>query len=68
VIWLASARTPQDIIARLHKESVAILRAPHSKERVTADGAEVVASSPEEFAAFIKAETVKWAKVAITPE
>jgi tripartite-type tricarboxylate transporter receptor subunit TctC len=67
VTWfglLASAGTPQDIIARLHKESVAILRAPDSKERIAGDGGEVVASSPEEFAAFVNAETVKWAKVA----
>lgn len=75
VVWyglLAPAGTPQDIIARLHKESVAVLRAPDSKERIARDGAEVDASLPEEFAAFIKAETVKWAKVAkaagITPE
>ncbi len=67
VVWyglLAPAGTPQEIIARLRKESVAVLRAPDSKERIARDGAEAVASSPEEFAAFIKAETVKWAKVA----
>jgi tripartite-type tricarboxylate transporter receptor subunit TctC len=61
---LAPAGTPQDIIARLHQESVAILNAPESRSRIAGDGAELVASSPEEFAAFIAAETVKWAKVA----
>ncbi|MEK7876473.1 MAG: tripartite tricarboxylate transporter substrate binding protein, partial [Pseudomonadota bacterium] len=69
---LAPAGTPSDIIARLHKESVAVLRAPNIKERFAADGTEAVGSSPEEFAAFIKAETVKWAAVVkaagITPE
>lgn len=67
VVWyglLAPAGTPQDIIARLHKESVAILRAPDSAERIASTGAEVLASSPEEFGALIKAETAKWAKVA----
>jgi hypothetical protein len=49
---------------RLHKESAAILRLPESRERIAGDGDEVVASSPDEFAAFTRAETVKWAKVA----
>jgi tripartite-type tricarboxylate transporter receptor subunit TctC len=69
---LAPAGTPQEIINRLHKEVVAILRTPEAKERFTAEGAEVVAGTPAEFAAFINAETVKWAKVVkaagITPE
>ncbi len=60
---LAPAGTPRDIIARLHKEAVAILRAPDSRERLASDGSEVIANSPEEFAAVLRAETVKWAKV-----
>ena len=60
---LAPAGTPREIIARLHAETVAILRTPDAAKRLAADGAEVVASSPDEFAALIKAETVKWAKV-----
>lgn len=60
---LAPAGTPQEIVARLHRETVAVLRAPGSRERITADGADVVAGSPEEFATFLKSETVKWAKV-----
>ncbi len=60
---LAPAGTPRDIIVRLHKETVAVLRLPASRERVTADGAEVVASSPEEFAAFLREETLKWARI-----
>ncbi len=66
VVWyglLAPAGTPQDIIARLHQESVAVLRAQDSKDRIATDGAEVLASTPEEFTAFINAEIVKWAKV-----
>jgi len=69
---LAPAKTPLEIIARLHREVVAILRAPEARERFAADGAELVANSPDEFAALLKAETVKWARVAkaagITPE
>jgi len=60
---LAPAGTPREIITRLHKEITAILRAPEVKELLARDSNEVVASSPEEFAAFIRAEIVKWAKV-----
>lgn len=63
---LAPAGTPRDIIALLHKESVALLRGPATVERLAADGSDVVASTPEAFAAFIKAESAKWAAVAKT--
>ena len=61
---LAPAKTPREIITRLHNEATAMLRTQEARERFAGVGAEVVASSPEEFAAFMKAETVKWASVA----
>ncbi|MBI2292452.1 MAG: tripartite tricarboxylate transporter substrate binding protein [Betaproteobacteria bacterium] len=61
---LAPARTPEAIMARLHKEVVAILRSPEIKQRFHNDAVQGVAGSPEEFSTFIKTETVKWAKVA----
>jgi len=60
---LAPAGTPPDIIARLHRETIAIVNAPDMKKTLAADGSEVVANSPEEFAAFIRRELAKWAKV-----
>ena len=66
VAWfgmLAPAGTPKDVIARLHQEIVAILRMPEIVERLARDGTDVVASSPEAFAAYIRDEMVKWAKV-----
>jgi tripartite-type tricarboxylate transporter receptor subunit TctC len=60
---LAPAGTPPEIVSRLHTEIVAVLRAPETRTRLVADGAEVVANTPEEFGAFIRAETAKWAKV-----
>ena len=60
---LAPAGTPRAIITRLHAEVVRVLRQPDIKERFLSDGAEPVGSSPEEFAAFIRAETAKWAQV-----
>jgi tripartite-type tricarboxylate transporter receptor subunit TctC len=61
---LAPTGTPKEIIARLHKEAVAILRSADVSERLANDGGSVVASTPEEFAGYIRAETEKWAKVA----
>lgn len=60
---LAPARTPAAVINRLHQE-LARLAARHDvKERVFNAGAEVVGSSPEQFAAAIKADMVRLGKV-----
>jgi tripartite-type tricarboxylate transporter receptor subunit TctC len=59
----APAGTPQEIITWLYRETTAILHATSVKERLAVDGLEVVASSPDEFAAFIKAELTKWTKL-----
>ncbi len=61
--FVAPAGTPKDIVARLNKDIVAILRTPEVGERFIREGAEVVAGSPEEFERYIGAEAVKWAKV-----
>jgi tripartite-type tricarboxylate transporter receptor subunit TctC len=61
---VAPAATPREIIVRLNKEAVAILRSPDVTARLANDGGIVVASTPEEFGAYIRAETEKWAKVA----
>jgi tripartite-type tricarboxylate transporter receptor subunit TctC len=61
---LAPAGTSRAIVERLHDEIVRALRAPEVMQRLAADGAEPVGSSPEEFAAFIRSEIDKWAKVA----
>jgi tripartite-type tricarboxylate transporter receptor subunit TctC len=60
---LAPAGTPHPIIARLHEDVVAALRSPQVTKTLLNEGAEVVASSPEEFARYLKSETEKWAKV-----
>lgn len=59
---VAPAGTPRAIIDKLHKESTAILR--DNTERLAGEGFVVVASTPEEFAAFMKSETTKWGLVA----
>jgi tripartite-type tricarboxylate transporter receptor subunit TctC len=69
---LAPVATPKEIIVKVHREAVAVLRTPEVSSRLVNDGAEVVAGTPEEFGAFIRAETAKWARVVkaagISPE
>jgi len=60
---LAPAGTPREIVARLHKEAVGVLRATDVKDHLARNGGDVVASSPEEFTAFLKVETAKMANV-----
>ncbi|SPA26782.1 conserved hypothetical protein, UPF0065 [Cupriavidus taiwanensis] len=60
---LAPAGTPPDVIQRIHQEVAKALGAPAVRERLQAQGAEPVGNTPEQFAAFIRAETTKWAKV-----
>jgi tripartite-type tricarboxylate transporter receptor subunit TctC len=57
------AGTPAAIVARLNREIVAILHLPEVVERLSGQGAEALGSTPEEFAAYIRSESVKWAKV-----
>ncbi len=60
---LAPAGTPKPVIARLHGETVKLLTSSEVKERMAADGAEPVSSTPQELAAYLNSEMVRWAKV-----
>jgi tripartite-type tricarboxylate transporter receptor subunit TctC len=60
---LAPASTPRAIVDRWHRETVRALKDPEVRQRLVTDGAEPVGSSPEEFAVYLRSETVKWAKV-----
>ena len=65
-IWygiLAPAATPRDIITRLNTELTKALTAPEMKERLGSAGIEPMTSTPEQFTAFIRSETVRYAKV-----
>jgi tripartite-type tricarboxylate transporter receptor subunit TctC len=57
------AGAPREVIAKLNHEIVAILHLPDVVERLESQGAEALGSTPEEFAAYIRSETAKWAKV-----
>jgi tripartite-type tricarboxylate transporter receptor subunit TctC len=60
---VAPAGTPAPIISRLNSEMAAALAVPEARERMIAAGVEPLAGTPEEFAAFIRDEHRKWAKV-----
>ena len=59
----APAKTPPAIVARLNSEIVRVLRQPEVRKRFLDTGTEVVASTPEEYAAVIKLELATWGGV-----
>ncbi|MGH6639262.1 MAG: tripartite tricarboxylate transporter substrate binding protein, partial [Polaromonas sp.] len=60
---LAPGGTPREIVRRMAEEVTRIMRAEETRVRLDAMGAFVAGGTPEEFDAFIAAETAKWAKV-----
>ena len=59
----APARTPRDIVERLSREMGRALALADVKERVSAQGNDVIGDGPDAFAKFIRAESLKWGKV-----
>ena len=57
------AKTPPAVIAKLSQDIGRVLRLPDVSERLLVQGMEPTSSAPEEFAAYIRSETAKWAKV-----
>jgi tripartite-type tricarboxylate transporter receptor subunit TctC len=60
---LAPAGTPRSSITKVQSEVARILNLPEIKERLSGEGALVVASTPDEFAAFLKHEIAQFAKI-----
>ena len=60
---LLPSRAPQAIVTRLHRELAAVVRKPEVQEKLIALGFEPEGNSPAEFAAQMKSELAKWAKV-----
>jgi len=61
---VAPAKTPRPIIMRIHAAAMLALKTEDMKEKLAQDGAEPEGTTPESFAALIKSELEKWAKVA----
>ena len=60
---LAPGATPREIIARLHEAATRATQDAAIRKRFLDDGVEPVGSTPEEFAALIRSDMAKWAKV-----
>lgn len=60
---LAPAKTPAAVVARLNASVLKALANPEVKKKLLEQGAEPLGGTPEQFAAFIGAESAKWGKV-----
>lgn len=60
---LAPTGTPREVIQRLNAEWIKIKAMPDTVEKMRKAGTDPISSTPEQFAEFIKTETVRWAKV-----
>lgn len=61
--FVVPAGTPPALVRRLQKDIVAVVSTQDTKERLATQGADVLGYTPEEFAAFIKRDSAKWAKL-----
>ena len=63
---LGPADLPRDIVTKLEAEVARVVKIPAIRDKLILQGADPVGSTPEEFAAYMRAETTKWAKVVKT--
>ena len=63
---LAPAGTPEAVVTKLYAEVSRLLRTPDVVERFTVQGIDVIGGSPAEFAAFIRQDVAKYAKLVKT--
>ena len=60
---LASAATPKPVIAKLNQSLVKVLANADLRERFAQQGVEAESSTPEQFAARLKADIARWGKI-----
>jgi len=61
---VAPAGTPADIIKKINQDVAKVINNPaFAKEYLAAQGLEPILGTPEQFAAFIRSETIKWGKI-----
>jgi tripartite-type tricarboxylate transporter receptor subunit TctC len=60
---LVPTGTPRDIVTRLHTDIAKVTRLPDVQKQLEGQGATTIGNTPEQFAAYIKSESAKWAKV-----
>lgn len=60
---LVPVATSRDIVARLNADTAKVMGLPEIRGRLAGEGADPASSTPDEFAAFLRAEIERWAKV-----
>ncbi len=60
---VAPAAVSTEVISRLHSETVKVLRSKDVRDRIADQGAEIIGNTPAEFAAFIRSERTKYARI-----
>ena len=60
--FFAPAKTPKDIVDKLNKEIVAIMKDPETAKKFADQGADIVTGSPEDFGKLVQSELAKWSK------
>jgi tripartite-type tricarboxylate transporter receptor subunit TctC len=60
---VAPAKTPRDVVAKLHDAIVKALRSPDVRDRMNQIGFDIVAGTPEEFGTFMQDEVARWTQV-----
>jgi tripartite-type tricarboxylate transporter receptor subunit TctC len=60
---IAPAGTPREVVVRLNREIVQVLKQKDIVEQLAKDGTIPVPDTPEEFSAYIRAELAKWAAI-----
>lgn len=53
----------KEIVVKIHNDVVRVLKQPEVKDRFASEGGDIIADTPEEFAAFVRREIPKWSKV-----
>lgn len=62
-VVFAPARLPRELVTRLHAEIDKVLKQPQTQEKLRDVGVDIIGSSPEQAAAFVKSESEKWARL-----
>ena len=60
--FFAPAKTPKDIVDKLNKEIVAIMKDPDTAKKFADQGADIVTGSPDDFGKLVQSELAKWGK------
>jgi tripartite-type tricarboxylate transporter receptor subunit TctC len=60
---VAPAGTSREIVTRMHDAATRAMQSPDVREKFVAQGAEPLSGTPQEAAAYMRSEVVKWGKV-----